>query len=108
MSKLEPISYLTGTRWVGLGSGERPLGMRLCHWLYLMPRKWVLMFQRREGLRHSPQGSGESPGIGRQPCPPPPEADTWPATHTYPRTQQGRGFLLCAAGQLAQTPAPAH
>lgn len=40
----------------------------------------------------------------RQPCPPPQEADTWPATHTYPRTQQGRGFLLCTAGQLAQTP----
>lgn len=51
MSKLEPIYLLPHRDPLG-GSGVRTdtPSNAACHWLYLMPRKWVLMFQRREGF----------------------------------------------------------
>ena len=51
MSKLEPIYLLPHRDPLG-GSGVRTdtPSNAACHWLYLMPRKWVLMFQRRDGF----------------------------------------------------------
>lgn len=98
MSKLSPsTSYSHRDLWVDLGSGQTPLRTQLVTGCILMPRKWVLMFQRREGFLATSEchetltsGGQVSPHRWEAALPPPSEADTWPATHTYPRTQQGR------------------